>query len=93
MLLSIDPKKIEKQLETAYTSYVVSQSNLHMPDAVESPKASMGHTNSTISVMSPELERSRLRVLSLRQHLMAKGDKSFPTSDLERSIDEARGRV
>lgn len=89
MLLLIDPKKIEEALRKTPPSYVISPCNVEIAvPRYENPAVYVG---STVTTMSPELERSRERVLSLRQHLIDSGRQPLSPDALEREINETRG--
>jgi hypothetical protein len=85
MLLSIDQNKIAEQLAKEQPLYVVTPCNLEMPSiSYEAPSSDV---QSVVTAMPPELERARDRLQALRQSLKPMSDE-----DLERKIDQTRGR-
>jgi len=94
MLLSINQRKIEEQLANSPPMYVVSPCNWEgvvVPAQNEIPTTNV---TSAVSDMSPELERYRDRVLSLRQRIIERGEHpASSTEELERILDETRGRL
>ncbi len=85
MSLSIDQKKINEQLESTKTQYIVTSGNLEPEDIrYEIPSISVG---STTTVIPPDLMRARERLQALRKNL-----KLIAPFDLDREIDEIRGR-
>lgn len=94
MLLSISQKKIDELLASNPPLYTVTPSSLEDVDVsainFEIPSANV---YSTVTEMSPEAERYRDRVLSLRQHIIDRGENPASSpEELERIIDETRGR-
>lgn len=93
MSLSIDQSKVNEQLAKSPPAYVVSPCNLEI--VTVPPQAEIPATNvtSTIGGVPPEVERYRDQVLSLRQHLIDKGEHPASSpEELERIINETRGR-
>ena len=90
MLLLIDTNKIAEQLKHVQTSYVVTPCDIEIQ--------SVNYAIPTVEVngmaitMPPELERARARLMSLRQSLIARGIEPLSADDLDRKIDETRGR-
>jgi hypothetical protein len=92
MLLSIDQKKIDRELKNSTVSYVVSPYNLETP-TLTIPAPSI-QVSSTGDFLSPELERFRDRVMSIRTSLVERGEIPATSSEgLEQIIDEVRGRA
>lgn len=90
MLLSIDQKKIDAQLaETspAYTATPCKPETLTM--RYELPTVEV---HSAVTAMPADFERARTRLLSLRHSLIKRGVDPLSADDLERKIDETRGR-
>jgi hypothetical protein len=94
MLLSIDQKKIDELLVNNPPLYTVTPSTLETVDvSALNYEIPSGSVYSTVTEMSPEAERYRDRVLSLRQHIIDRGEHpASSTEELERIIDEMRGR-
>lgn len=93
MSLSIDQNKINEQLAKNPPAYVVSPCNLESAPVPPQADIPATHVTSTVSGLPPEVERYRDRVLSLRQHLIDKGERPASSPDeLERIINETRGR-
>lgn len=93
MLLSINQSKINEQLAKSPPAYVVSPCNLEIVTVPPQAEIPTTHVSGTLSGVSPEVERYRDRVLSLRQQLIDKGERPASSpEELERIIDETRGR-
>ncbi len=93
MLLSINPKKVQKELANSRPSYLVSPCNFESAQnpVLESPSIQGA---STLVGISPELEQFRDRVQRLRQHIVDRGEPlASSPEELEHVIDEMRGRV
>jgi hypothetical protein len=92
MSLSINQSKIDEQLRNPPESaYVVFPCNLDTPpiSVPDTPPSVSG----TVDVSS-ELDQYRDRVLSLRQRIIARGERPANSpEELERIIDETRGRL
>ena len=89
MLLSIDPEKIRKQLATP-AIYTITSGNLETQPISYEPETVKVYTTTT--AMPVDMERARERLLLLRQRLIASGVKPLSEEELERTIDETRGR-
>lgn len=93
MLLSIDPRKIDEQVANSPPPYVVFAYNLESPIVPPHGEIATTHVISTASGMPPDVERYRDRVLSLRQHIIDRGERPASSpEELEHIIDETRGR-
>lgn len=93
MLLSINQSKVNEQLAKNPPVYVVSPCNLEIATVPPQAEIPATHVTSTVSGIPPEVERYRDRVLSLRQHIIDKGERPASSpEELERIIDETRGR-
>jgi hypothetical protein len=90
MLLSIDPEKVREQLATPPAYTVTWSSKLETPPIHYDPVSV--NIYSTTTAMPIDMERARARLLSLRQSLIESGVKPLSTENLEREIDETRGR-
>ena len=94
MLLSIDQTKLDEVIANSKLSYTVSPCNLEMPgsgpDAIEAPTAQIAGTEDFIT---PEFERYRNRVLSLRRGIIEREGTALSSDDLERVLDGYRGRA
>lgn len=82
MYLSIDPRKVAKQLENNSPAYVVTPYNLD-PEPVEYELPTADICSVTLA-MPPELERARERVLALRQQIVDRGVAPLSAADIER---------
>jgi hypothetical protein len=91
MLLSIDATKVADQLRMARPTYVVTTCNVEAI-AMSAPQPSGISIFSTVVAMPPDLERARARLLTLRQRLIASGESPLSALDLDRQLDETRGR-
>ena len=90
MLLLIDQNKIDAQLAETQPTYTVTPVNLETPTIrYELPAVDV---NSAVTAMPADLECVRARLLSLRQTLIERGVEPLSADDLERKIDETRGR-
>jgi hypothetical protein len=93
MLLSINQRKIDEQLAISSAMYVISPCNLEIATPPPEPEIPAMRITSTMSGTPPEVERYRDRVLSLRQQIVDRGERPASSpEELERIIDEARGR-
>lgn len=90
MLLSIDATKVEEQLGRSRPSYTVTACNLEVA-AGDSDQPSTTVV-STVVAMPPELELARERLIRLRQNLIQRGQPLLSAEDLDRELDETRGR-
>jgi hypothetical protein len=92
VLLVIDQKKVEEELAATERSYTVTSSNLDA-DIVR-PYAEPAGTQvySTVEALPADSERSRARLLALRQRIIDSGVQPLSPDDLDRCIDETRGR-
>jgi hypothetical protein len=92
MSLSIVQKKIDEQLAANLPlAYTITSLNMEGPKVVYEPVAVEVHSVTTS--LSPEAERSRTRLITLREQLLASGTKPLSPEELEREIDETRGRI
>jgi hypothetical protein len=91
MLLSIDSEKVKEQLAKTSPAYIVTPSNLEPPIEMtyELPSAEV---HGTLSGMPPDLERAHERLWALRNRIIHSGRKPLSPQELEREIDETRGR-
>jgi hypothetical protein len=89
MLLSIDPEKIREQLATP-PAYTVTVGNLEIQTVKYEPVSA--HVYSTATGLPIDMENARRRLVLLRQRLIATGVNPLPEAELERTIDETRGR-
>ena len=90
MLLLIDEKKIKEQLSQTFPSYSVSAFNLEIP--IEGYPIPTVDVFNAVIVPSPESEKARDRLMRLRESLFKSGNKALSREELERVIDETRGR-
>lgn len=89
MSLLIDPDKIRQVFNSgAHTLLFTSENS----EVVPIPTPESIQVNGTTTAMPASLERSRERLLSLRQSLIDGGAKPLSAVELEREIDETRGR-
>jgi hypothetical protein len=91
MVLSIDQKKIDEQLAATPKTYLVTPLNLEMMPIAVPGDIAIG-VYSTVSVLPADAERSRARLLALRQRLIQRGVQPLAADDLDRYIDDTRGR-
>ena len=89
MFLSIDPEKVKEQLATP-AAYTITSGNLETQPVQYEPVSVQVY--STTTAMPVDMERARERLLLLRQRLIASGVKPLSEVELERTIDETRGR-
>jgi hypothetical protein len=89
MLLSIDPEKIKEQL-TMPVAYTVPSGNLETQPVHYEPVSVRVY--STTTELPVDMQRARDRLLLLRQRLIENGVKPLSGEELERSINETRGR-
>jgi len=90
MLLLIDEKKIQDELARTTPTYAVVASNLEIPIAGYPPP--VVSVSSAVMTLSPDMEKARQRVMERRQRLIESGSKPLSAEELERVIDETRGR-
>jgi hypothetical protein len=86
MWLSIDPEKVKEQIAKSPAYVVTSASNFEPPTVPYDPVSAEIH--STTSAIPADMERARARLLALRQSII----KPPASDDLDREIDEIRGR-
>ena len=90
MSFSIDQKKIDAELAKTPPAYTVTPCNLEIPSvSYELPTVNV---NSAVTAMPPGLERARERFLILRQRIIDRGSSPLSNDELDREIDETRGR-
>ncbi len=90
MLLSIDENKVKDELARATPLYSVAALNIEIKIG-EFP-IPMVNASSAVMTLPPDLEKSTQRLIELRQRLIASGSKPLSADELERLIDETRGR-
>ena len=90
MLLSIDQNKIVEQLAKSPPAYTVTPNNLEPASVGYEPPTAEVH--STATLVSPDVERARRLLLTLRERVIENGRKPLSADELEREIDETRGR-
>ena len=88
MSLSINFQKVREELAKA------EDFRNAVPITVENVEIAMpsAEIHGTLSVIPPEFERARERLLTLRQSLINRGEKFLSADDLDKGIDETRGR-
>lgn len=93
MLLSINKEKIDRLLADTHTLYTVFGSDIQV-DELKAVNYAIpdSHVYSVVTEMSPEVERYRNRVLSLRKQIIDKEHVASSTDELEHIINETRGR-
>ncbi len=91
MLLSIDQTKIDALLAKAQPGYAIEAVLWSAPasNTVAIPELNAG---SAIFVMLPSLEESRNKLLMLRDKIATKSKSPMTPEELERLVDETRGR-
>ena len=90
MLLSIDPTRVAQQLAKTTPAYIVVPFNLDAGSIAYDPPTA--DVYSTATGMPPDVERARARLLALRRRLIESGASPLSSEDLERHMDETRGR-
>ena len=91
MLLAIDQNKLDEQLAITIPAYTVTPCNLIVETAVPVEHLTT-NVYSTVAGLPADVERSRARLLALRQRIIESGVKPLSADDLDRYIDETRGR-
>ena len=91
MLLSINNQKIKAILKKNPPTYTVAPCNLEIPDFPHHDAPSV-EIHGTISVIPPDFEKARERVLALRKRIIDSGNHLLSPDEMEHEINEARGR-
>ena len=91
-VLWINQKKIDEQLRKNPPSYTVSAVNIepqvHPFDTTLPP--AIAHT--AVNVLPPAAEAAHQRLIDLRRKLVESGRKLLSGEELDRTIEEIRGR-
>jgi hypothetical protein len=87
LLLTINPDKVRQAMNSGGGFMVMAE---HLEPKPPGPESAQVH--GTITAMPASLERARERLLALRQNLIASGVRPLSADELEREIDETRGR-
>jgi hypothetical protein len=91
MLLSISDDKIRQEMEKVDRVYTVSVGYLE-PGYDNTIPIPSGTAQSAINVLPPDLEKEREQLMALRQSAIDAGMRPLSFDDLDKLIDEIRGR-
>lgn len=89
MSLSINSAKVKQKLDDI--NALKAESQLVVWGVINGPVTAEVFGSVSV-VVPPEFEKARERLLTLRRHLEEKGEKFLSADELDREIDEARGR-
>jgi hypothetical protein len=90
MSLLINSQKVRERLEDAQRFFNLPLSAENV-EHIE-PTMPTAEIYGTLSIIPREFEKSRERLLALRQHLVGKGQKLLSDEELDKEIDDTRGR-
>jgi hypothetical protein len=90
MVLSINEEKVNEELEKTPPRYVVSPFNWE-PQKVPHQQLTTD-VCTAVTEIPPDVARARADLLSLRQQMIEAGKKPLTPDELDREIDEIRGR-
>jgi hypothetical protein len=91
MTLLINPNKVKRQLKIGKPLYLVSSYSVPTRNIPCAPPTADVH--GTVAAISPDVERARERMLTLRQNIIDGGRAPLSPDALEQEIDETRGRL
>lgn len=90
MLLSIDESKVQAEIARAEPAYRVTAVNLILPES-KYPIPSITPVTAVMTVPL-DLQKASELLLEARRRLIEKGDRFLSPEELEREIDDIRGR-